>query len=176
MKHQIKHYFAESVLFECYLPDDTPVELVTRHALEKARLNEARLTGADLTGARLNGADLTGARLNGAHLTEADLTGARLNGAHLTEADLTGARLNGALLVGKRPIFQIGPLGSRCTYLTAYLTSKGVKLRTGCFFGTVYEFTAKLFEEHGNNAHAKEYRAALDLINHHAELWAPPTH
>ena len=144
MKHQIKHRFTESVLFECDLPDDTRAGIVTRHALEKATV--------------------TGAHLDGAHL----------DGANLTGANLDGANLDGALLVGERPIFQIGPIGSRCAYFMAYLTSEGVKLRAGCFFGTVDEFTAKLSEEHGDNVHAKEYRAALDLIHHHAGLWTPP--
>lgn len=89
-------------------------------------------------------------------------------------ANLAGAYLDGALLVGERPIFQIGPIGSRCAYFTAYLTNEGVKLRAGCFFGTVDEFTAKLSEEHGDNIYAKEYRAALDLIQCHAGLWTPP--
>ena len=145
MKHQIKHRYTESVLFECDLPDDTSAGLVTRHVLEKATA--------------------VGAYLVGAHL----------DGANLARANLAGAHLDGALLVGERPIFQIGPIGSRCAYFTAYLTTEGVKLRAGCFFGTVDEFTAKLSEDHGDNIHAKEYRAALDLIQCHAELWTPPT-
>jgi uncharacterized protein YjbI with pentapeptide repeats len=230
MKHQIKHRFTESVLFDCDLPDDTPSRLATRHALEKATaagayldganlaranlagayLAGANLTGANLTGAYLDGANLAGAYLDGANLAGAYLAGANLAGANLTGANLAGAYLAGAnldganldganldgayldganlarayldgaylagaLLVGERPIFQIGPIGSRCAYFTAYLTSEGVKLRTGCFFGTVDEFTAKLSEEHGDNIHAKEYRAVLDLIHCHAGLWTPPT-
>jgi uncharacterized protein YjbI with pentapeptide repeats len=150
MKHQIKHRFTESVLFECDLPDDTLSRLVIRHALEKATAAGAYLDGANLDGANLDGANLAGANLDGANLAR-------------------------ALLVGERPIFQIGPIGSRCTYFTAYLTSEGVKLRAGCFFGTVDEFTAKLSQEHGDNIYAKEYRAALNLIHHHAELWTQPT-
>ena len=219
MKHQIKHRFTESVLFECDLPDDTRAGLVTRHALEKATVTGAYLTGANLAGANLAGANLAGANLDGAYLARANLAGANLagvnldgvnlagvnldganlagayltgayltganlaganldgaylTGAYLARANLAGANLAGALLVGERPIFQIGPIGSRCAYFTAYLTSEGVKLRAGCFFGTVDEFTAKLSEEHGDNVHAKEYRAALDLIHHHAGLWTPP--
>ena len=189
MKHQIKHRFTESVLFECDLPDDTRAGIVTRHALEKATVAGANLDGAHLAGANLDGANLDGAYLAEAHLTRAHLTraylaganltgayldGAHLAGAYLAEANLDGAHLDGALLVGERPIFQIGPIGSRCAYFMAYLTSEGVKLRAGCFFGTVDEFTAKLSEEHGDNVHAKEYRAALDLIHHHAGLWTPP--
>jgi uncharacterized protein YjbI with pentapeptide repeats len=200
MKHQIKHRLTESVLFECDLPDDTPAGMVTRHALEKAtaaganldgahlaganlaraNLDGANLDGANLTGASLAGANLDGANLAGANLARANLDGANLDGAYLAGTNLDGAHLagtnlDGALLVGERPIFQIGPIGSRCAYFTAYLTNEGVKLRAGCFFGTVDDFTAKLSEEHGDNVHAKEYRAALDLIQCHAGLWTPPT-
>ena len=190
MKHQIKHRFTESVLFQCDLPDDTPAGLVTRHALEKATAARANLAGANLAGAYLDGAylaranlaraNLAGANLDGANLDGANLAGAylavaNLAGANLAEANLAEANLDGALLVGERPIFQIGPIGSRCAYFTAYLTSEGVKLRAGCFFGTVDEFTAKLSEEHGDSIHAKEYRAAIDLIHCHAGLWTPPT-
>ena len=50
-----------------------------------------------------------------------------------------------------------------------------IKHRAGCFTGTVaeFEFEAKLQTEHGDNAHAKEYRAALALIAVHAALWTP---
>ena len=215
MKHQIKHRYTESVLFECDLPDNTPAGLITRHVLEKAtaagaslawadlagayldgaslawaNLTGANLDGADLAGAYLAGANLAGASLAGASLAWADLAGAYLAGAYLAGASLAGANLPGAplaganlavaslagaVLAGERPIFQIGPIGSRCEYFTAYLTTEGVKLRAGCFFGTVDEFTAKLSDEHGDNIHAKEYRAALDLIQCHAGLWTPPT-
>ena len=233
MKHQIKHRYTESVLFECDLPDDTPTGLVTRHALEKATadganlaranlaganlaganlaranlaraylagaylaganlarahlaganlaratldgayLDRANLAGANLAGANLARAYLAGANLDGANLARANLAGANLAGANLARAYLDGATLDGDLLVGNRPIFQIGPIGSRCDYFTAYLTNEGAKLRAGCFFGTVDEFTAKLFKEHGDNTHAKEYRAASELIQCHTELWMP---
>ncbi len=139
--------------------------------LAGAHLTRAYLDGANLYGAHLTGANLAGANLDGANLYGAYLTRAYLDGANLYGANLTGAYLDGALLVGDRPIFQIGPIGSRCAYFTAYLTNEGVKLRAGCFFGTVDEFTAKLSEEHGDNTHSKEYRAALVLIEAHAELW-----
>src|SRR5574343_491217 len=170
MNHQIKHRCTESVLFKCDLPDATPAGMVTRYALEKATAAGANLDGANLARATLAGANLDGANLDGANLDGAYLDGANLDGANLARANLAGA-----FLVGERPIFQIGPIGSRCAYFTAYLTSEGVKLRAGCFFGTVDEFTAKLSEEHGDNIHAKEYRAALDLIQCHAGLWTPPT-
>ena len=143
MKHQIKHRRTGSVLFDCDVPDDIPVEQVTCYALEKANLSRANLSGADLSR------------------------------ANLSRANLSGANLSGFLLVGDRPIFQIGPIGSRCDYLTGYLTDNGVMIRTGCFFGTMDEFKDKLSETHGTNIHGAEYRAAIELIRVHAELWTP---
>ena len=48
-----------------------------------------------------------------------------------------------------------------------------IGLRVGCFFGDVDTFRAKLAETHGDNDHAAEYRAALTLIEKHAEIWTP---
>ena len=94
--------------------------------------------------------------------------------ANLRSANLGGADLGGKeKLIGKRPIFQIGPIGSRSAYFVAYITDKGLRLRAGCFFGSKEGFESKLDEEHGNNEHATEYRAALALIDKHAELWTP---
>ena len=105
--------------------------------------------------------------------------GANLAGANLARANLAGANLAGAYLAdkselqGDRPILQIGPIGSRCAYFVAYLTNKGLRLRAGCFFGTRDEFEKKLSEEHDNNDHAKEYHAALAMIDAHSEIWTP---
>ena len=161
-----------------------------------ASLTRADLTGADLTGADLTGADLTraflaeanltgaflaGAFLAGANLTGANLAGANLAGASLAGASLTGADLDGAslddnsVMVGERPILQIGPIGSGSRYFVAYLTTTGIRLRAGCFFGTRKEFEAQLSVTHEDNLHAQEYRAALALIDAHARLWMPKT-
>ncbi len=116
--------------------------------------------------ANLRGAYLDGAKLGGAYLDGADLRGAHLGGAHLG-----GANLGGAKLIGERPVLQIGLVGSRCDFFTAYLTDQGVKVSTGCFFGAVAAFKERLKKEHGDNRHAREYTAALALIAVHAELW-----
>ncbi len=181
MKHQIKRRYTDEVLFEADIPDDTPSGLAVRMALEQAtkagvnlagaNLARAYLAGANLAGAYLDRANLAGANLARANLDGANLAGAYLAGANLDGANLAGANLDGAYLAGKRPIFQIGPIGSRSAYLVAHLTDKGVALKTGCFTGSVSEFEAKLQAEHGDNNHAQEYRAALALINKHAELW-----
>ena len=99
---------------------------------------------------------------------------ANLRGANLRGADLRGANLRGGeKLIGDRPVFMTGPIGSRCHYLIAYLTDKGVRLLSGCFFGDIDTFRNKLEETHGDNDHAAEYRAALVLIKKHAEIWTP---
>ena len=158
--------------------------------LSGAYLSDANLSGADLSGAdlsdaylsraNLSGADLSGANLRGAYLRGAYLRGANLSGAYLSDANLSGADLSGAnlknkeKLVGKRPIFQIGPIGSRCAYFVAYVTDKGLRFDAGCQHQITREvFEERLTELHGENDHAKEYRAALALIDAHAEIWAP---
>ena len=139
-----------------------------------AYLGGANLGGADLTGAYLRGANLSGANLGGADLTGANLDGANLGGANLGGAYLDDAGLTGGeKLIGERPVFMTGPIGSRCDYLIAYITDKGIRLRAGCFFGDIDTFLAKLETAHGDNEHAAEYHAALALIEKHAEIWTP---
>ena len=146
--------------------------------LGAANLGGAKLVGANLNGANLNGANLGAANLGGANLGAANLGGAKLVGANLVGANLgganlVGANLVGANLVGERPIFMVGPIGSRSDYLTAYATGTGICIRAGCFFGTVDEFRDALAKKHGDNQHATEYLAALVLIEAHAAIWAP---
>ncbi|MGB3070947.1 MAG: pentapeptide repeat-containing protein, partial [Ottowia sp.] len=140
-----------------------------------ANLGGANLGGANLGGANLGGANLGGANLGGAYLGGAYLRGANLGGAYLDGANLGGANLGDKKLVGNRPILMVGPIGSRTDYFTAYLTDQGIYLRAGCFFGTVAEFEAKLQAEHGDNEHGREYRAALEFIKVHAQIWTPAT-
>ena len=99
------------------------------------------------------------------------LAGANLRGANLRGADLYGANLYGKKLAGARPLIQIGPIGSRSDYLLAFITDKGVMIRAGCFFDTRDQFELQLAKTHGDNQYAQEYRAALALIDKHAELW-----
>ena len=189
----IKHRYSGAVFFEHQQTADQQASgIAMRAALEAATKDGANLVGADLVGAKLvcanlvganlRGAYLVGANLRGAYLDGADLDGANLRGANLRGANLRGANLRGAnmvganlgdkKLIGKRPILMIGPIGSRSDYFTAYMTDDGVYLRTGCFFGSVDKFRAALKGEHGDNEHAHEYAAALELIACHARLWA----
>jgi hypothetical protein len=119
------------------------------------------------------GASLDGASLAGAYLVGANLVGANLDRASLDRAYLDGANLGGAKLIGKRPIIQIGPIGSRSSYVVAYLTDAGVRVRAGCFFGSLDKFRAAVIKTHGESIHAREYAAAIALIEMHAECWTP---
>ena len=49
-------------------------------------------------------------------LEKAVKDGANLGGSNLCGSNLCG----GEKLIGERPVFVIGPIGSRCDYLTAY--------------------------------------------------------
>ncbi|WP_336695666.1 pentapeptide repeat-containing protein [Delftia acidovorans] len=188
MAHIIKivsRWDSSRTLYEFEASDEQQSSgLAMRAALESAIAADAYLSGADLRGAYLSGAYLRGANLRGANLSGAYLSGAYLRGANLSGANLSGANLRDAYLsgaylsgdeklIGERPVFILGPIGSRCDYFTAYITDKGLRLRAGCFFGTRDEFSKKLDGEHGDNSHGQEYRAALALVDSHVSLWTP---
>jgi len=101
----------------------------------------------------------------------ADLIGAYLRGADLRGADLRGAKIGDSTLACERPVFQIGPIGSRDDYLVSYITEAGVMIRAGCFFGTLDAFRAAVAKTHGDTAHGREYAAAIVMIEAHAALW-----
>ena len=170
MNIQIKSCFTAAVLFEHDCENNS-----IRLTLELAIKSGAYLSDAYLIGANLSRADLSGAYLIGANLRGANLRGANLIGADLSGAYLSGAYLNNKeKLIGYRPIFQIGPIGSRCAYFVAYITDKGLRFDAGCQRQITREvFDGRLTELHGENDHATEYRAALALINAHAEIWTP---
>jgi len=146
--------------------------------LSWANLSRANLSGANLSRANLSGAKLFWANLYGANLSWANLYGANLFWANLSGANLYGANLSGAdgkkiTLVGERPFLQIGPIGSRADCLLVFITSDGICLRAGCWFGTLKEFTARVKKTHEDTAHGREYAAAIELVRAHAELWTP---
>jgi len=152
-KVEIKSRWGEAVLFSCDVPIGIASGAALRHALEKATTAGANLAGANLAGAYLAGANLDGANLAG--------------------ANLAGANLARAKLIGQRPVFQIGPIGSRCAYLLTFITDQGVQVRAGCFAGSLDEFEQAVKETHGENEHGKEYTTAIAMVRAHAEIWTP---
>ena len=135
-----------------------------REAVVAAVREGANLRGANLRDAYLSGANLSGAYLSGANLRDADLRG----------ADLRGAYLSGEVrLIGARPVVQVGPIGSRSDWLIAYLTDGGIRIDAGCQRQITREaFEARVSDTHGDNQHAREYRAALTYIDAHAAIWS----
>ena len=201
MKSKIKSRFSGAVLFSLETESlrlcveaavksgaDLYGANLSRANLYDANLSRANLYGADLSGADLYGADLSGADLSSANLYGANLYGANLYGANLSRANLYGANLYGANLsradlygadggklkcVGDRPYLCIGPIGSRAGYLQAWLTDAGVYVRAGCFWNTLAKFKTAVKETHKRNEHAREYEAAIKLIEAHARIWKP---
>ena len=114
-KHQIKHRWNGSVLFECDVPDDMESGLRTRYALERAVESRANLSGANLSGAYLSDANLSGANLSGANLS-----GAYLSGAYLSGANLSGAKWRDGIVINKPPI-QLFGLHWRVTILDEHM-------------------------------------------------------
>ena len=147
--------------------------------LARAYLAGANLADANLARAYLADAYLADAYLARAYLADANLAGANLAGANLARANLADANLADAngkklTLVGHRPVLQMGPLGSRCALLSAYLTDEGAYVRTGCFFGSLERFREAVHDTHGAmGLHAEEYAAAIVMIEHYARLWTP---
>ena len=157
-----------------------------KEAVEEAVKSGANLRGADLSCASLSCADLSGASLSCASLSCADLSGASLSCADLSCADLSdadlscaslsGASLSGAqvgkggdeaMLVGSRPIVQIGPIGSRNDWLTVFWCGDaGVRISAGCQKQiSEAHFLKRLAYRHGEgdqaNIHAQHYIEAL---------------
>ena len=169
---EIKHRWTGAVLWSGEA--ESVRDAVARAVSARANLADANLAGANLADANLAGADLAGANLARANLAGAYLAGAYLAGANLAGADLVGANEQKLKLVGQRPVLTIGPLGSRCSMLSAFLTDGGVYVRTGCFWNTLDAFKAAVRETHGPiGLHAEEYQNAATLIEWHAHLWTP---
>ena len=74
------------------------------------------------------------------------------------------ARVGGnARLFKSSDYLLIGPIGSREACMT--WTRSDNCIDTGCFRGTVDEFLEAVRETHGDNEHAKAYRAAVKFIS-----------
>ena len=150
--------------------------------LVDANLRGANLGGAYLGDANLGGAYLGGANLGGANLVDANLGGANLGGAYLGGANLGGANLRGANLGGAylggdwgklksiADVLIVGAIGSRDGYTTMYHTDKGVFVMCGCFRGTLDEFAKKVEQTHGDNKHARDYKALIEFAKIKLEL------
>ena len=132
----------------------------------KKTLEEAVKRGANLGDANLGGANLGGAYLRGASLGDANLGDANLGGANLGGANLGGANLRDewGKLESASDVLIVGPIGSRNGYTTICHTDKGVFVMCGCFRGTLDEFAKKVEKTHGDNNHARDYKALIEFV------------
>ena len=58
----------------------------------------------------------------------------------------------------------ISPIGSRDDTTTAFRTADGVRVKCGCFYGSIEEFEKKVKKTHGDNQYGKEYLAFAELL------------
>jgi hypothetical protein len=200
---QIKNRYTSEVIFECEVTDqqsgmamrnalekaiadnsDLRYANLSYADLRSANLSYADLRSADLRSANLSYADLRYANLSYADLRSADLRSADLRYANLSYANLRYANLSYAdlryakfsethTLIGDRPYFCIGPIGSRNDYVISWITDKGVVIKAGCFTGSIDEFSEAIKKTHGDSVYGKEYGMALLMIESNSVLWTP---
>lgn len=143
----------------------------TRATLCDAKLGLADLRNSYMQDADLRRADMSRAILKGADLRKADLRWANLDGADLRETYFEGAKVGSeddhAVLVGPRPVVQIGPIGSRDGYLMVFWCGDaGIRISTSCqrqFIRQMTEeqFLSRLSEDSEKNRQRQTYLDAL---------------
>ena len=68
-------------------------------------------------------------------------------------------------------VLTVSDIGSRCGTTTVFKCSDDtIRIKCGCFYGTVEEFEKAVEKTHGNNKFGKEYRAVIELIKVHFDL------
>ena len=68
-------------------------------------------------------------------------------------------------------VLTIGPIGSRNSTTTFFRTKENIiKVKCGCFYGTIDEFLAKVELTHRNNKHGQAYRIAAELAKAQIDL------
>ncbi len=122
------------------------------------RFIDTRFSGTSFSGTSFSDTSFSGTRFSGTSFIDTSFKKSTFNGKKITEFE--------------RPIFTIHPLGSDQHTLVAISTEVGIHLQTGCFNGSVDEFNTALKKKHGDNEHAREYTAALALVELHFKLWA----
>jgi hypothetical protein len=71
---------------------------------------------------------------------------------------------NGIKVKAGRSVIQIGPIGSRQDTMIVFNCETGIYIWAGCFRDRIDLFEVAIGETHGDNEHAREYRAACALI------------
>ena len=173
MKFDVRNRYTGEVKFTADIdctegtPTSIKLGLAIRWAVaSKADLSRAYLREANLSGAYLREANLSEANLSGADLSGADLSRAYLREANLSGANLSGADLSGAYLSGAKSIISFGPIGRERRIGYAVKHRDGLKVKLGCFWGTLDEAAAKIRAKYGeNSAYENLVRAACAALD-----------
>ena len=107
--------------------------------------------------------------------------GARVFGDAMVSGDARvfgDARVSGdARVFGDAQIFKmshylvVGPLGSRDDFTTFFRTKHlAIGIKCGCFKGDIDQFFEAVEKTHGNNKHARAYKAAIALAKLQIDL------
>ena len=115
-------------------------------------LRHARFEGCDLRHVRFNNCDMLGAQFAECDLKDARFESCDMGGANFQKSDLTGTdfdvqSLRDVAFEGAKGIAQVyvPNVSSRNASLTAIMGSDGkVILQTGCFKGSIEEFSTEL--------------------------------
>ena len=88
------------------------------------------------------------------------------------------ARVYGdARVYGKDHILTVEPIGSRNATTTFFRDKNGeISVVCGCFYGNIDNFLKKVEKTHGDNRHAKAYRAAAELARIQIDLTKEEEH
>lgn len=73
-----------------------------------------------------------------------------------------------AMVLDSHHLLVVGPIGSRNSYTTFFRNmDKDIFVNCGCFCGNIDEFLLKVFETHGENRYAMEYKAVAEAAKAH---------
>lgn len=143
-------------------------------------MDHAQFEGSTLRNCQFRHTSLVCASFYLARVQDCDFAGAdltaqtTLSGAHMLDCGFTGTMMCAKQLVGRRPIFSMGPLGDQNRWLTLHLTEAGPMLCTGCFYGNIRSFEKKVKAEKARGtANYVAYMAAIDMMKAYAKAWTP---
>jgi uncharacterized protein YjbI with pentapeptide repeats len=170
MKFEIKNWITGKVMFTLEGADWKLAFVAAVKAGQEFK--EADLSGKDFSGIELAGGVFDNSRFDNSRFDNSRFDNSSFYNSRFDNSSFDNSSFDGQIISKTpRPFLFIGPLGADQHQLMAVSTVKGIRLKTGCFSGSVTEFVAALKKKHGDNDIAKEYQAALALIELHFKLW-----
>ena len=144
-------------------------------SFDNSRFNNSRFNNSSFNNSRFDNSSFDNSRFNNSRFDNSRFYNSRFYNSRFNNSRFDNSRFDNSSfaykkIIDQRPFFFIGPLGSDQRHLMAVHTEKGIHLQTGCFSGSIEEFTAAVKKKHAKNEHGKEYLAALVLIKLHFKL------